>query len=268
VASIGKHSEIEQGYNKAILHFQISLYPRAEAYSQVTLFTEYRYSVAEPEEENKRATQPRINPLEDGGLIERVMRSLELTKGIQIARRYLAMNGFDSALTMLGLLLGGLITIDPLNSTPGFNAILLAATGTIIAMSVSGFSGSYLAESAEREREVEEMGRAMLTDMTDSMYAKASRTTAIVVAIVDGASSAIAALIIMFPLWFVPFGLLAYDLAFYIAMGICMFLLFLLGLFLGHISKKNMWKYAARTLFAGLVTAALLYSIALLTGGG
>jgi VIT1/CCC1 family predicted Fe2+/Mn2+ transporter len=72
----------------------------------------------------------------------------------------------------------------------------------------------------------------------------------------------------MFPLWFVPFGLLTYDLAFYIAIVICMFLLFLLGLFLGHISKKSMWKYAARTLFAGIVTAALLYAIALLTGGG
>jgi len=224
--------------------------------------------VAEPEDENKRALQPKVNPLEEGWLVERVMRSLELTKGVGIARRYLAMNGFDSALTMLGLLLGGLITIDPLNPTPGFNAILLAAVGTIIAMAVSGFSGSYLAESAEREREVEEMGRAMLTDMTDSMYAKASRTTAIVVAIVDGLSSAVAALIIMFPLWFVPFGLLTYDLAFYIAMTICMFLLFLLGLFLGHISKKSIWRYAARTLFAGIVTAALLYSIALLTGGG
>jgi predicted membrane protein (TIGR00267 family) len=224
--------------------------------------------VVEPEDENKRALQPKANPLEEGGLVERVMRSLELTKGVQIARRYLAMNGFDSALTMLGLLLGGLITIDPLNPTPGFNAILLAAAGTTIAMAVSGVSGSYLAESAEREREVEEMGRAMLTDMTDSMYAKASRTTAIVVAIVDGSSSAVAALIIMFPLWFVPFGLLTYDLAFYIAMAICMFLLFLLGLFLGHISKKSMWKYAARTLFAGIVTAALLYTIALLTGGG
>jgi len=231
-------------------------------------FTEYRYSVAEPEDENKRAPQPNISPLEEGGLVERVTRSLELTKGAEIARRYLAMNAFDGALTMLGLLLGGLITIDPLNPTPGFNAILLAAAGTSIAMAVSGFSGSYLAESAEREREVEEMGHAMLTDMTDSMYAKASRTTAVVVAIVDGAAPAVAALIIMSPLWFVPLGLLTYDLAFYMAMAICMFLLFLLGLFLGHISKKSMWKYAARTLLAGIVTAALLYTIALLTGGG
>jgi predicted membrane protein (TIGR00267 family) len=224
--------------------------------------------VAEPENGKKRAPQPRISPLEEGGLVERVMRSLELTKGVEIARRYLAMNGFDSALTMLGLLLGGLITIDPLNPTPGFNAILLAAVGSIIAMAVSGFSGSYLAESAQREREVEEIGRAMLTDMTNSMYAKASRTTAVVVAIVDGGSSAVAALIIMFPLWFVPFGLLTYNIAFYMAMGICMFMLFLLGLFLGHISRKSMWKYAARTLFAGIVTAALLYTIALLSGGG
>ena len=224
--------------------------------------------MAEPEDENKRATQPRTSPLEKGGLVERIMRSLELTKGVEIARRYLAMNGFDSALTMLGLLLGGLITIDPLDPTPGFNAILLAAAGTIIAMAVSGFSGSYLAESAQREREVEEMGRAMLADMTDSMYAKASRTTAVVVAIVDGSSSAVAALIIMFPLWFVPYGLLTYDIAFYMAMAICMLLLFVLGLFLGHISRKSMWKYAARTLFAGIVTAALLYAIALLTVGG
>ncbi len=224
--------------------------------------------MAEPEDENKQVAQPRANPLEEGGLVERVMRSLELTKGVEIARRYLAMNGFDSALTMLGLLLGGLITIDPLNPTPGFNAILLAATGSIIAMAVSGFSGSYLAESAQRDREVEEMGRAMLTDMTNSMFAKASRTTAVVIAIVDGSSSAVAALIIMIPLWFVPFGLLPYNIASYMSICICILLLFLLGLFLGHISKRSMWKYAARTLFAGVVTAALLYTIAFVTSGG
>ena len=108
----------------------------------------------------------------------------------------------------------------------------------------------------------------MLTDLTDSMYAKASRTTAVVVAMVDGAAPALAALIIMSPLWFVPLGFLTYDFAFYIAMAICMLLLFMLGLFLGHISKKSIWKYAARTLLAGIVTAVLLYSIAIMTGGG
>jgi len=120
--------------------------------------------VTESEDDNQ------LYPAQEGGRVERIMRALELTQGVEIARRYLAMNAFDGALTMLGLILGGLFTINPLDPIPGFNAIFLAAAGTNIAMAISGFSGSYLAESAERDREVDEMGRAMLTDMSKSMY--------------------------------------------------------------------------------------------------
>jgi predicted membrane protein (TIGR00267 family) len=207
-------------------------------------------------------------PSEEGGFVARIMRALELTQGVEIARRYLAMNAFDGALTMLGLILGGLFTINPTNPTPGFNAILLAAAGTSIAMAISGFSGSYLAESAERDREVDELAHAMLTDMSDSMFAKASRTTSVVVAIVDGSSPAIAGFIVMLPLFFVPMGLIEYHIAFYLGIGICMFLLFILGLFLGAVSKKNMWSYGAKTLFAGILTAVLMLLISWLTEVG
>ena len=205
-------------------------------------------------------------PAEEGGRVARIMRALELTQGVEIARRYLAMNAFDGALTMLGLILGGLFTINPLDWTPGFNAILLAAAGTSIAMAISGFSGSYLAESAERDREVDELGHAMLTDMSESLYAKASRTTSIVVAIVDGASPAIAGFLVILPLFFVPLGILSYQNAFYMGIVICMLLLFVLGLFLGAVSKKNMWSYGAKTLFAGILTAILMLLISWLTG--
>ncbi|MGQ4871289.1 MAG: VIT1/CCC1 transporter family protein [Candidatus Thorarchaeota archaeon] len=217
--------------------------------------------MTQSDEDSRRTGEEKV------GRIGRIMRALELTQGVEIARRYLAMNAFDGALTMLGLVLGGLLTIDPTNPTPGFNAILLAAAGTSIAMAVSGLSGSYLAESAEREREVEEIGRAMLTDMSHSMYAKASRTTSVVVAIVDGASPAVAALIIMFPLFLVPMGILSYELSFLLAIGICLVLLFLLGLFLGSVSKKNIWMYGAKTLAAGILTALILFLVAMLTGG-
>ena len=217
--------------------------------------------MTQSDEDSRRTGEEKV------GRIETIMRALELTQGVEIARRYLAMNAFDGALTMLGLVLGGLLTIDPTNPMPGFNAILLAAAGTSIAMAVSGLSGSYLAESAEREREVEEIGRAMLTDMSNSMYAKASRTTSVVVAIVDGASPAVAALIIMFPLFLVPMGILSYELSFMLAIGICLVLLFLLGLFLGSVSKKNIWMYGAKTLAAGILTALILFLVAMLTGG-
>ncbi|MFX1483648.1 MAG: VIT1/CCC1 transporter family protein [Promethearchaeota archaeon] len=216
--------------------------------------------MANAEDENSRY------PALEGGPIARIMRALEMTQGVEIARRYLAMNAFDGALTMLGLILGGLFTIDPSHWNQGFTAIFLAAAGTSIAMAISGFSGSYLTESAERDREVEEMGKAMLSDLSESMYAKATKTTSVVVAIVDGASPALAAFIIIIPLFFVPIGIIDYRSALYLAIVICMILLFSLGIFLGSVSKKNIWSYGAKTLFAGILTAILMLLISWLTG--
>ncbi|MBE0526827.1 MAG: hypothetical protein IH631_07785 [Candidatus Thorarchaeota archaeon] len=102
--------------------------------------------------------------------------------------------------------------------------------------------------------------------MSESMYAKASRTTSLVVGIVDGASPAIAGFLVILPLFLVPSGILDYHIAFYIGIIICMGLLFILGLFLGAVSKKNMWSYGAKTLFAGILTACLMFLISWLTG--
>ncbi len=213
-------------------------------------------------------TEPEDDLQKAPGLIERTMRALELTQGVEIARRYLAMNAFDGSLTMLGLILGGLITMQTTSPEVVFDALLLAAVGTSVAMAVSGFSGSYLAESAERDREVEEIGKAMLSDMSNSMYAKATRTTSAVVALVDGLAPSVSAFIIITPLLLVPSRFLGVYAAFYIAIFVCMGLLFALGLFLGTISRKNIWVYGAKTLLAGIATAILLYIIAAFTGAG
>ncbi|MHA2433359.1 MAG: hypothetical protein ACXADO_09050, partial [Candidatus Thorarchaeota archaeon] len=89
-----------------------------------------------PEDDQREGRQASTSPDDDRGFIERTMRALELTQGVEIARRYLAMNAFDGALTMLGLILGGLITIDPAQPGIVFNALLLAAVGTSVAMAV------------------------------------------------------------------------------------------------------------------------------------
>jgi predicted membrane protein (TIGR00267 family) len=194
------------------------------------------------------------------------MRALELTQGVEIARRYLAMNAFDCALTMLGLVVGGLVSMAALGPETVFQTTLLAAVGTSMAMAISGFSGSYLTESAEREREVEEMGKAMLADMSNSMYAKATRVTSVVVAVVDGLAPSVAAIIVVAPLLLVPFGFLEVYTAFFAAIGTCMILLFGLGLFLGSVSGKSMWGYGAKTLLAGILTAVFMFLISILTG--
>lgn len=226
------------------------------------------FPVSESEEDNERSDEQATSEEQEEGLVHRVMRALELTQGVEIARRYLAMNAFDGSLTMLGLILGGLIA---LTATSGddqliFNSTALAAVGTCLAMAISGFSGSYLTESAERDREVDEIGKAMLSDMTQSMYAKATRVTSVVVALVDGLAPSMAALFIIMPLILVPFGLVDIYSAFYIAIALCMLLLFLLGLFLGKVSGKSKWNYGAKTLLAGVLTAIFMFLISFFTG--
>jgi predicted membrane protein (TIGR00267 family) len=234
-------------------------------HSPTTLYHPVTAVTAESKQEEKSSVNESGDDQEGKGIVDNVRDALELTKGAQIARRYLAMNAFDGALTMLGLLLGGLVTIEAANWSVGFEAILLAAAGTSIAMAISGFSGSYLTERAERDREMDEIEKSMLCDMSDTMYARASKTTTIVVAVIDGASPAVTALIIVSPLFLVPFGILYYTTAFMLAIVVCMVLLFLLGLFLGHVSRKNMWIYGAKTLAAGIVTALLVLLISIIT---
>jgi predicted membrane protein (TIGR00267 family) len=221
--------------------------------------------VVESEEESENVDQDSGPPPEEISFVTRVMRHLELTEGVQIARRYLAMNAFDGALTMLGILLGGLISLGTADSNIVFSSILLASIGTIVAMAVSGFSGSYLTECAERDREVEELERAMLSDLSKSEYARATRTTSVVVAIVDGLSPAIAAFFIIAPLVLASLNVISIIIAFYAAIIVCMIVLFILGIFLGTVSRKNIWVYGAKTLFAGIIIALLMLVISYIT---
>jgi len=80
-----------------------------------------------------------------------------------IARRYFVNNFYDGMLTVLGILLGFLVTIIKGNqSTINSNLIILACIGSSISMLVSGLSGSYLSERAEQRKLKVELDKAMV----------------------------------------------------------------------------------------------------------
>ena len=84
--------------------------------------------------------------------MERIRRYLRVTRAAGIVRRYFVMNGFDGAMTMLGITLGSWAA-----QVENAEIIVLAGIGACIAMGVSGFSGAYMAEKAERERHLKEL---------------------------------------------------------------------------------------------------------------
>jgi predicted membrane protein (TIGR00267 family) len=175
----------------------------------------------------------------------------------EIARRYFAMNAFDGVLTAVGVLAGAYI-----GGVDSARAVVTVVLTTAIGMGVSGFYGSYLVERAERDRAMRELEESTLTSLQDTTIASASRYASIVIALVDGASPFVAALVAVVPFLFVD--ALGVHGAYYASLGVALVELFCLGAFLGHISRDRLWLSGLKLAFAGVVALAL----SLLLGGG
>jgi len=121
-------------------------------------------------------------------------------------------------------------------------------------MGISGMTGAYMTESAERERELHDLEKAMLTDLRSSVHGKASRTIPILIAIVDGVSPALAGVITLLPFLFGVNIDFAYLLGVILNMGT----LFIFGVYLGRISKKNKLFSGIKMLLVGIVTAIII----------
>jgi len=181
----------------------------------------------------------------------------ELAEVGEIARRYFAMNAFDGVLTAIGVLVGGY-----LGGVDSPRAIFVVVLSTAVGMGVSGFYGSYLVERAERGRAMRELEESTLSSLEDTTIAAASRYATIVIALVDGASPFVAAMIVMIP--FLLTGVISMHAAYFAAVGVGLVELFFLGVFLGAISRERLWLSGLRLAAAGVIALV----ISLLLGGG
>jgi predicted membrane protein (TIGR00267 family) len=180
-----------------------------------------------------------------------------------ITRRYFVMNAFDGALTMLGVVIGAYVSgvIDQPT------VIISAGIAGSIAMGASGVSGAYMTEKAERTKKIKDLEKAMLSDMKNGLHKKSHRFATVFAAVVDGASPAIAAMLVVSPFFLVNFGLILAEIAFFTSIIITLIVLSLLGIYLAKISDESMIKYGIQMLLVGLVTAFLCVGASLLLGG-
>mgnify|MGYP000051843579 CR=1 FL=1 len=123
-------------------------------------------------------------------------QALHITGSTKIARRYFVTNGFDGALTMLGLTMG--FYAGGGVATP---VVISACLGAAIALGVSGMTSAYMSEAAEREKELHELEQALVGNLEASAHARAARLIPLIIAAVNGFAPLFLALLIMLPLW-------------------------------------------------------------------
>lgn len=179
---------------------------------------------------------------------------LRLTRSHNIVRRYFVVNGFDGALTMLGLIMGFLFS-----TATDLSIILTACLSAAIALGMSGISSAYVSESAERKRALAKLQDAMIHDLHDSAHGDAARYVPLLIAIVNGFAPFIISLLILSPL---ILSINGFNLPFaplHIAILISLILVFFLGVFLGRISGISWFRSGVQTLVVATITALLIY---------
>ena len=187
------------------------------------------------------------------GDFKRLLHHVGIAQGI--IRRYFVTNGFDGALTMLGLMVG-----FHSNNNVTLQVAITACLSASVALFMSGLSSAYLSETAERKKELLELEQALLLDLSKSDYGKASRVVPILVAMVNGLSPLGISLIIIAPLWLAERGVQLPLPPFLLAISIALFIILLLGLMLGRLSNEFWLWTGLRTLAIAGVTMLVILS--------
>ena len=185
--------------------------------------------------------------------IHKIKELLAMGETGGIAKRYMVMNSFDGSLTALGIIIGSYLAGVDVPTT-----IILAGLGASIAMGVSGGFGAYLTETALKKQEMAEKESAMLEELNDTVHDKAAQISSIFVAVVDGLSPFVASSISFLPFFIIPWIGLDIGIAYLTAVLFTAVTLFVLGAYLGAISKENKWVYGIRMIVAGVLTGILV----------
>ena len=182
--------------------------------------------------------------------------ALHFLRAWTIARRYMVTNGFDGALTILGMLTGFYAS-----GMTDLSVAISACMGAAIALFISGISSAYLSEKAERQQELRGLEQALITDLKESDYGQASRYLPVFVALVNGLSPLLLSLVILSPLFLAAQGVELFLSPFINSIILGVICLFFFGVFLGKISN-TFWLWSGlKALLIAVATIAIILFI-------
>ncbi len=175
----------------------------------------------------------------------------------QISRRYFALNGFDGVITIIGVLLGNFIV-----GTQDHKHVLIAGMAVCISLLVSGVWSAYNSESAERAKEIKDLEMSTLHELDGTVISRAQRFAIIVLSAVNGLSSGLTAFIPLLPFFFGRF--IQINISYYIGFGLAFLILIGIGIFLGKISRRNIFISILKMIVAGVFVILLGYLLELI----
>lgn len=175
----------------------------------------------------------------------------------EIVRRYVIINSFDGALTILGILFA-----EFFSGITNPKLIILPGIGAAVAMCVSGVWGAYAAERAEVRQKIRTMEAHLMKDLSGTEFSKKREGMAVIIGVVDGLSPLVVSLLIIAPFFCVAKGWCTMTHGYIISFSVVALVLFVLGVFAGKIAKENVIKQGIVMLLAGGIIGLLFMLMA------
>lgn len=188
--------------------------------------------------------------------LDKLRRYIQISGVGPISRRYFIMNAFDGATTVLGVVVGAYAA-----GITNESWVILSGLGATLAMGMSGFAGSYMAEEAEGAKKLNTLEKSMLTELKDSMVGKANRFASLWAAIIGGGAPALTGAICLLPFFLSTNGLFPITSALQISVGLALAIMFMLGAILGKISCRNMILHGLKMLLVGVILTVIFLTL-------
>ena len=174
-------------------------------------------------------------------------------------RRFFINTLFDSTFMLLGVVVGSAFIAEP-----ELEVILGTMITVSFALAISSGVSVYEAESLERDREVRELEKAMLTSLEDTQIMKSARRVAIIVASVNLLTPLLVCAIYISPFVMAYLGIVGIKMAAWTSIAIALGTLMFAGMYMGREGKGNAVLKGMRMAALGGIIFLIGYWITLL----
>ncbi|MFC4551554.1 MULTISPECIES: VIT1/CCC1 transporter family protein [Halorussus] len=182
---------------------------------------------------------------------ESILERIGVDKIGPIARRYFVSNGFDGALTGVGITVGAY-----LSGVPDGLTVIKIGLGGAVGLTTSGVWSVWEIERAEMQAELHEIEDTMLTDLSGTQVEREKTSTQVVNALMSGLGPLFGLVLPLVPFLFEG-GLLSLFQATILSVAVAVGVLFAFGAYMASISRQRWYIAGIRMGLAGIVVAVI-----------
>ena len=190
----------------------------------------------------------------DSNFVDAVSCALKTPDTVPAMRRYFVNTVFDSTFVILGIIIGMALSADP--ST---RLVMVTIVTSCVALMISTGISVFEAERLEQSIRIQQIERVMLRKLDETSIKRTSVHATLLISLTNCLAPIITGTVTLMP--FLLLSEADVTTAAGISIFLAIFILFVTGLYMGRMGKKNPYFYGLRMAGAGVIAFVACYVV-------